>query len=44
MDPTLFFSQQQGLEDFFKVQNVSEENQMFCDDCNKKQDTDIVRF
>ncbi|XP_037832521.1 ubiquitin carboxyl-terminal hydrolase 47 isoform X3 [Kryptolebias marmoratus] len=29
-----------GLEDFFKVQKVSKENQMFCNSCKKKQDAD----
>uniref|UniRef100_A0A1A7XK48 USP domain-containing protein n=2 Tax=Iconisemion striatum TaxID=60296 RepID=A0A1A7XK48_9TELE len=34
------FNLQQGLEDFFKVQKVSGENQMFCNRCDKKQDAD----
>ncbi|XP_038126315.1 ubiquitin carboxyl-terminal hydrolase 47-like [Cyprinodon tularosa] len=30
-----------GLNSFFKAQRVSEDNQMFCNICNQKQDTDI---
>uniref|UniRef100_A0A1A8K9S4 USP domain-containing protein n=2 Tax=Nothobranchius kuhntae TaxID=321403 RepID=A0A1A8K9S4_NOTKU len=34
------YNLQQGLEDFFKEQKVSEENQMFCNNCDAKQDAD----
>ncbi|RVE60420.1 hypothetical protein OJAV_G00181010 [Oryzias javanicus] len=32
---------QRGLEGYFKVQKVSEENQLYCNNCNKKQDADL---
>lgn len=35
------YSVLEGWKSFFKVQRVSEDNQMFCSGCNQKQDADI---
>ncbi|XP_024143568.1 ubiquitin carboxyl-terminal hydrolase 47 isoform X2 [Oryzias melastigma] len=35
------YNVQRGLESFFKAQKVSEENQLYCNNCNKKQDADL---